>query len=1406
MADENTYPSFLSLLNELQLIAHINAISQFSQQGQLSQHIRGGKNDQNEANRLDAPVLLTFFPDNNNEIENAENLGINGSFEGTSTPTIKAGEKLRHPFLCLALSLASDPFDDNLDSQLIKLGTGLAGNVPNTALISASLACSDGPVPGNQLALLQKSDLSETNLKDNAQEVNSKKSVTFATGDGDDTDSDERVNDDSDVFGDGNLDSILDDPVLGGKPGVFLDNSDGSGNANIFADSHDDEVLASEDMIGLDGFQNGNGGGSQNTHPLQDKHDPNHTNLHAEVADAGENLDDPETSIFAEVGPQHEFGDYDTYFENKYRKQQVADRDFIRWEKQRRVANGQLADIPRVFAGCRIFVNGNTTPTLATIHRLVILHGGTFLSHLLNKGAATHIICDRLTPRKRVQFKNYRVVKAQWIADCVAQEKLLDWKAYRLIDDIEPLQKRLGFSKVGDNHEEALLPAAGSGSSDEKGDAHDRHESADVFSEEAGISEDIDYGELPETTEAPGPLMEPGFDRHNSATFHDIAEDNDHQILPITNAGPQASKPAAGIQSDDKDNGAIVPEILTRGTQPGPSIDNNINLEYDFSQVPKKLSQIVEMAEPQDDNPFLDPMLEGRIDDSREAHRSQEQHNSFMEMLSASKQTNLSQLKVSKPRQAFAQMDAKHPDFLKHFFANSRLHHLSTWKADLKSKFLRLIARGYEGPPRIVLAQPVILHIDFDCFFATASALKHPHLDIKRDPIAVSHGGKSSDIASCNYVARDFGVSNGMWLGRALEMCPDLKVVDYDFEAYEKFSHEFYSYLVLQKIFDSIFPVLIDEVLVDASSHCHSDNICEKVNELCTQIRRDVLARTNCPVSIGAALNVLLAKLAIRKAKPDGHYHLYEDVQDFLDDTDVRQLPGVGSSLARRISEELGHLEYGPIPIREVRTLSRERLTRVFGDKTGLKIFDNCRGHDLTKIHLDTSSSEALLGRKTVSVDVNYGIRFSLFSEVETFLMSLAKELHSRLIDLGACGSSITLRLAKRAPDAPVVTPKFMGLGKCIFVSRSSSLGVATNDWGLLGSEMKALLRSFNIPPQDLRGIAVSMSKLEDIEAVKKQRQQKLVFLRKLAPQKTMVLPPIMSQDIPFAERVTGGESVDWNVFNQLPEEIRFELKKELLRRGIPVSAKERSPRKRNLDGSAKVYLQQMFPSQAYGEFKVKRVIESPTKKKKLESLLKRRKSELPVPVPAIYNDTVSYDESVLNEIPSSIRNEFMEELEWQKRHKLLGFVSVRTKMQQKQEIERRIKEQVLDAQWLAKRERSVTLPSFNESINNYHELAALLREWVKLTVQDEGPHSDDVAMLEDYLQGVFEKGGISRISNLLKVMVKELEAQESIIRICSQSETKHILMRAGVDDWRRHLTRMKGKFTRACANVGVVI
>ena len=49
-----------------------------------------------------------------------------------------------------------------------------------------------------------------------------------------------------------------------------------------------------------------------------------------------------------------------------------------------------------------------------------------------------------------------------------------------------------------------------------------------------------------------------------------------------------------------------------------------------------------------------------------------------------------------------------------------------------------------------------------------------------------------SEVASCSYEARAKGVKNGMFLGPALQLCPDLVTIPYDFPAYEEVSRQLY--------------------------------------------------------------------------------------------------------------------------------------------------------------------------------------------------------------------------------------------------------------------------------------------------------------------------------------------------------------------------------------------------------------------------------------------------------------------------------------------------------------------------------------------------------------------------------------------------------------------------------------
>lgn len=118
-----------------------------------------------------------------------------------------------------------------------------------------------------------------------------------------------------------------------------------------------------------------------------------------------------------------------------------------------------------------------------------------------------------------------------------------------------------------------------------------------------------------------------------------------------------------------------------------------------------------------------------------------------------------------------AQHTSASPDFLQAYFAQSRLHHLSSFKEDLKI----LVASRQAG--KVITRKKkltgtaadgrTIFHVDFDCFFVSAGLTSRGELRGK--PIAVCHArgagdslSSTSEIASCSYEARDFGVKNGM--------------------------------------------------------------------------------------------------------------------------------------------------------------------------------------------------------------------------------------------------------------------------------------------------------------------------------------------------------------------------------------------------------------------------------------------------------------------------------------------------------------------------------------------------------------------------------------------------------------------------------------------------------------------
>ena len=63
---------------------------------------------------------------------------------------------------------------------------------------------------------------------------------------------------------------------------------------------------------------------------------------------------------------------------------------------------------------------------------MLTLHSGTYVPYLDKKSLVTHIVASNLTPKKRQEFRAYKVVTEAFIVDSVAAGKLLPWQSFKL--------------------------------------------------------------------------------------------------------------------------------------------------------------------------------------------------------------------------------------------------------------------------------------------------------------------------------------------------------------------------------------------------------------------------------------------------------------------------------------------------------------------------------------------------------------------------------------------------------------------------------------------------------------------------------------------------------------------------------------------------------------------------------------------------------------------------------------------------------------------------------------------------------------------------------------------------------------------------------------------------------------
>lgn len=189
------------------------------------------------------------------------------------------------------------------------------------------------------------------------------------------------------------------------------------------------------------------------------------------------------------------------------------------------------------------------------------------------------------------------------------------------------------------------------------------------------------------------------------------------------------------------------------------------------------------------------------------------------------------------------------------------------------------------------------MHIDLNTFFVRAEEIKNPSLEGK--PVGIGHLGRGGIISTCSYEARRFGVRSGMPSFQATKLCPQLILLDGDYQFYNVLSLSFYSFL--KRRFKVVERASIDECYVDVTNDLN--NLTEnEVRVYLKQMQNDLFQELSLKSSIGIGPTRFLAKMGSDYQKPMGLTILRaRDIDQTIGRLKIEDMYGVGKKTAPRL-------------------------------------------------------------------------------------------------------------------------------------------------------------------------------------------------------------------------------------------------------------------------------------------------------------------------------------------------------------------------------------------------------------------------------------------------------------------------------------------------------------------------
>ncbi|HEX6246674.1 MAG TPA: DNA polymerase IV [Nocardioidaceae bacterium] len=297
-----------------------------------------------------------------------------------------------------------------------------------------------------------------------------------------------------------------------------------------------------------------------------------------------------------------------------------------------------------------------------------------------------------------------------------------------------------------------------------------------------------------------------------------------------------------------------------------------------------------------------------------------------------------------------------------------------------------------------------VLHVDMDAFYASVATRDRP--DLREVPVIVG-GGHRGVVLSANYLAREYGVRSAMPGTRARRLCPQAVVVPPDFETYSQVSS------AVMEAFRQVTPLVeaisLDEAFLDVSGAARRLG---SPYEIAEQLRAKIVDEQGITCSVGVAAGVSVAKMASRRAKPDGVVVVPPgSVTTFLHPLDVGELWGVGEKTSAML-HRLGLVTVGDIAHTPLSTLQR-----AVGTALGTQLHQLAWGRDSRRVTTRRGPDEP---DKSMGADETFGRDTDDQEVIRRELLRLSAKVTARMRAARVAGRTVTLRV--RFADFTTIT------------------------------------------------------------------------------------------------------------------------------------------------------------------------------------------------------------------------------------------------------------------------------------------------------------------------------------------------------------------------------------------------